>query len=127
MIVAKHIEEEIYFMVDGILFAYFCIIFMIVSKSGFYNWVWDEIKKMRKMRRFKLYVMESLRNWKYDITELNQSFFIINLIILFLGYNHFKKYNLLNACNYEIEYFIVCGYSLVIHLLQSYNNYYTQS
>ena len=81
---------------------------------------------MRKMRKYKLYVMENLRNWRYDITELNQSFFLINEIILFLGYNQFRKLHLDNACEYQIEYFIVCGSAFVVHLLQCYNNYYTQ-
>lgn len=78
------------------------------------------------MRKYKLHVMESLRNWRYNITELNQSFFLINEIILFLGYNMFRKYQLVNAYDYQIEYFIICASGFVVHLLQCYNNYYTQ-
>jgi hypothetical protein len=84
------------------------------------------MEKMRKMRKYKLYVMESLRNWKYDISGLNQSFFVINSIIFFLGYNQFNKVSHENSKLYKIEYFIICGSALVVHLLKCYNNFFTQ-
>ena len=66
-----------------------------------------------------------MRNWKFDMTRLNQTLFFINMLIFFIGFAESKSLNPLNFNNYSIEYAILLCSCLLIHLISAFNNYYT--
>lgn len=68
VIVGESLMSDIYLLIDVGLVIYFGVLELIVFRSEFYTWMWTEIDKIRKMRKYKLYLLESLRNWNYDIT-----------------------------------------------------------
>ncbi len=77
-----------------------------------------------KIKKPKLFIMESLKKWNYNAENISQILFYINFQVFLLSYISMRLFSS-SFSSYKVEYIIILSSSFFIHIIQQFFNNFT--